>query len=166
MGDFNLDTSKQFNANYAHKDLFTDFENELGGQNLIQMVKFKTWSRVVNNVLKESTLDHVYVKDPTLILAINSVEPPFGDHKLIYFDIDHKNSEPERLLKRDYRLYSKDLLCNELAKENWSFDIEPVQEYWNVFENKLINIIDKIIPIASFGANNLIETPTPKIIKK
>ena len=45
---------------------FDDFDDLLFDENLIQLVEFPTWSRIVNNVLLESILDHIYVKDPTL----------------------------------------------------------------------------------------------------
>ena len=46
-------------------------------------VDFKTWLRIVNNSLEESTLDHIYVRDPTMVDEIKSLKAVFGDH-------DHK----------------------------------------------------------------------------
>ena len=37
--------------------LLTTFINET---NLVQLVNFETWTRTINGVRKESTLDHVY----------------------------------------------------------------------------------------------------------
>ena len=36
----------------------------------------------------------------------------------------------------------KELLNIKLSDEDWVIDIDDVQEYWNVFESKLIKIID------------------------
>ena len=43
-------------------------------KNLIQLIEFPTWSWIVNDVLIESMLDHIYVKDPTfIIITINII---------------------------------------------------------------------------------------------
>ena len=64
LGDFNLDYSKIHDVNYGHKNLFIDFEDELSTFNLILLVEFVTWSRIVGTELKESILDHIYIRDP------------------------------------------------------------------------------------------------------
>ena len=57
LGDFNLDYEKVYDDNYAHKLLFEDFEITLSMCNLVQIVNFVTWSRLVGVTLKSSTLD-------------------------------------------------------------------------------------------------------------
>ena len=47
VSDFNLDYEKVHNDNYAHKNLFNDFEEEMLEFNLVQLVRFPTWSRIV-----------------------------------------------------------------------------------------------------------------------
>jgi exonuclease III len=64
IGDFNVDYSKRFNVEYRLRDLFNCFDEILGDKNLVQMVNFPTWSRIVLNVYKDSILDHVYITDP------------------------------------------------------------------------------------------------------
>ena len=61
LGDFNLDYGKLYDDNYACKHMFDDFENELSDFDLIQMVVFETWSRMVGPVLRSSTLNHICV---------------------------------------------------------------------------------------------------------
>ena len=56
IGDFNLDYNQVFNDSYGLKHSSTDFEKELGALDLIQLVKFPTWSRLVEN----QCLDHIY----------------------------------------------------------------------------------------------------------
>ena len=64
-GDFNLDNDNRYSSNYRYKNLF-DIQNAIfDNHHLIQIIEFPTWQRVINNVLKQSILDHVYVKDPT-----------------------------------------------------------------------------------------------------
>ena len=67
LGDFNLNYEKKNDVNYSHVRYFDDFDELLGDNNLVQIIEFPTWSRVINNVLNESTIDHVYIKDPTLV---------------------------------------------------------------------------------------------------
>ena len=43
--------------------------------NLIQMVNFVTWSRMVGQFLRSSILDHVYLNDPTVIRNLRSTRP-------------------------------------------------------------------------------------------
>ena len=52
LGDFNLDNNKRFCSDYAFKKFFEDMNNALGEYDLIQLVEFNTWSRLVGNVLK------------------------------------------------------------------------------------------------------------------
>ena len=47
-------------VNYRYENLFNDFDSVFDGINLIQMVEFATWSRTVNNIVRESLLDHIY----------------------------------------------------------------------------------------------------------
>ncbi len=46
-------------------------------------MNFPTWSRVVNNVRRESIINQIYVGDPTAITSISTVISIFGDHILI-----------------------------------------------------------------------------------
>ena len=84
VGDFNLDFAKRHDDNYARKNLFDDFESKLGDCNLVQIVNFPTWSRLVGINLKSSTLDHIYLKDPTIITELSYVRPIFGDHLMAH----------------------------------------------------------------------------------
>ena len=61
----------------------------------------------------------MYVKDPTMIGDVECITPLFGDHKLIMFCID----EPKDKIvtnRKDWRHYSKEILCTELSMINWS----------------------------------------------
>ena len=54
MGDFNLDYSLKNNVDYRYANMFGDFNDVFENYNLIQMVEFPTWSRIITNVLRES----------------------------------------------------------------------------------------------------------------
>ena len=71
IGDFNLDYSKIFDVNYGYKSLFEDFDVALSNFELVQVVNFVTWSRMVGTSLRSSILDHIYIKDPTIVQWLN-----------------------------------------------------------------------------------------------
>ena len=49
--------------------------------------------------------------------------------------------------KRVWCKYSKDLLNFELSKVDWNIGVDDVQEFWCIFENKLIKVVDTIVPM-------------------
>ena len=153
VGDFNMDYAKIFDDNYNNKNLFQDFDDILSSFNLIQLVKFETWSRMVGTERRSSILDHIYIKDPTVITKINYVQPFFGDHVLVEFIVDSKLNAVTENICRDWRNYSKDLLCDKLSNINWDIDVCEVQQFWNVFENLLIKVVDDIVPMTVFHGN-------------
>ena len=60
IGDFNLDYFKAFNVNYGYKCLFDDFDDVLANFELVQLVNFVTWSRMVGTSLRSSVLDQIF----------------------------------------------------------------------------------------------------------
>ena len=66
MGDFNLDGKMELRNNYLYKGPYNLLTNFTTRNNLVQLVNFATWTRTINDVRKESTLDHVYT-DYTLV---------------------------------------------------------------------------------------------------
>ena len=113
-------------------------------KNLIQIVNFVTWSRIINGIRKSSILDHIYVNNLSTISDVTFETPVFGDHVLVVVNLTltHNNSSKTNALRRDWRNYSKLRLITGLSPH-----IEPanvigrettvVQEFWNVLENVL-----------------------------
>ena len=165
MGDLNLDYSQKDNADYRFSYMFDDFEVALGEFNLIQIIEFPTWSRIVNGVLRESTLDHVYLTVPSVCSSVESLKPCFGDHVLITITINAARNLPEITQRRDWRRYSKDNLVELLSNINWYEDINTVQEMWNDMELKIIKVVDIIAPLTKF-VNNMIPPQIPPEIKR
>ena len=121
---------------------------------LIQLVDFPTWLRCINGVIKTSTLDHVYCNDSTLINNLHSITPLVGDHLIITFCINEKIKSPEPCWRRNWKNYNSETLNGRLAHENWIFEADSVQDYWNILENKIINIVDEFIPF-ELAINNV-----------
>jgi hypothetical protein len=105
---------------------------------------------MVNGVLRESVLDHIYSNNPTFLSNLKAIRPIFGDHIIITFDYSITQGIPDVIWKHDWRFYSKNKLCNMLANSDWSIDVLDVQQYWNLFEQRLLNIIDVIVPYTKF----------------
>jgi endonuclease/exonuclease/phosphatase family metal-dependent hydrolase len=93
LGDFNLDWSKKGLINYPFKKYFDYMGDELAELNLVQMVNFSTWSRIINGVKRMSILDHIYTSDPTAISNLYSENPIFGDHVVLIFNCGIKNEK-------------------------------------------------------------------------
>ena len=165
LGDFNLDCNKQFDIDYTHRLLFAEFDAHLSDLNLIQMVEFDTWSRHVGNNFKSSLLDHIYTSEPTNITDIHYVIPPFGDHVMVLCKLKTQLKNVSYTLKRDWRHYTTELLCGRLSNEDWSVNNDCIQEYWNCIENRLINIVDDIVPLVSFKNNCVKSVSLPSHIR-
>ena len=71
LGDFNLDQKKIYDHSYSHKNYFASLDEAFSPLNLIQLVRFPTWSRTINGVVKESMIDHIYISNPYQITNID-----------------------------------------------------------------------------------------------
>jgi hypothetical protein len=56
--------------------------------------------------------------------------------------------------RRTWKQYNKERLIHMLSDVDWNIEEDTVQGFWNTFENKLINIVDTIIPM-KIEANNI-----------
>ena len=74
-GDFNIDYSRIYDENYCNTNLFEDFDEVLSDYNIIQIVNFSTWSRMIGTVRKTSILDHIYIRDPISISNLKFTQP-------------------------------------------------------------------------------------------
>ena len=165
IGDFNLDQSRSFDLSYSHKKYFEIMRATFQPINLIQLVNFPTWSRTINNSVCSSTIDHVYVKDPTRIKALYPITPPFGDHVLILAETISKHKIKSAVYKRNWRNYSPENLNALLREVDWEINFDSVQSYWNSFECKLIEIVDKIAPLELQPLNTSNNYQAPPHIK-
>ena len=165
LGDFNIDYAKKFDITYSNKHLFDSFDNILSHLGLFQHVNFATWQRLVNGSLKESYLDHIYTNNPTLFSNIQSVCPIFGDHLLVIIEFLTTQENENITWKRDWRFYNPEILSRMLSEIDWHIDACNVQQFRNLLENKLINVIDVIAPYAKFSNNEIAQTNVNTKIK-
>ena len=154
VGDFNLNEEMRYSYNYQCWKYFDELNSLFDTISLIQLVNFPTWHRSVSGSIKSSILDHVYSNDPTIIQNIHSITPHSGDHLIVVFNINEKVYIPEPRWKRNWKKYDVAILNDKLSQEDWQFEADSVQDYWNILEDKLINIIDELIPY-EISINNL-----------
>ena len=145
-GDFNLNEEKRYSNDYQCWKYFEELNNTFDPMALIQLVDFPTWQRCINGQFKSSTIDHVYCNDSTLISNLHSVSPFIGDHLIITFCINEKLKLTEPSWRRNWKNYNTEALNDKLAQETWTFEADSLQDYWNILEVKLINIVDELIP--------------------
>jgi hypothetical protein len=138
---------------------------KLNHVNCSQLVTFNTWSRIVNGVLRESVIDHVYVNNPIDIENLHKVDPICGDHSMIVFTIKSNKQKPTHTLRRDWKNYDKSKLCDKLNQIDWSCDADSVQGCWNDFESKLLRVVDDLIPVTKFSDTVTSKQTMPSSIK-
>ena len=61
IGDFNLDYNQKSNPNYSHARYFNLLNDLLLEKQLIQLVKFNTWERLVQNMYLKVNLKYIHV---------------------------------------------------------------------------------------------------------
>ena len=65
---------------------------------------------------------------------------------------------------RDWQSFSNEKLSEKLSFVDWNINFDDVQEYWNTLENKIIVIVDEIVPLKTY-IGHVIKESTPKLIK-
>ena len=165
LGDFNLDFSQIHNLQYRLKNNLEALSSLMSQFNMLQIVNHPTWSRTINGILRESTLDHIYINDMTIIQDLYHVIPEIGDHKLIITEIKASEPVPTPYIRRNWRNYNTADLNRRLMQCNFEYGIENVQQYWNQFENDIIDIVDTLAPLTEFTCNNTTKSAPNSVIK-
>ena len=119
IGDFNLDSSKRMIQNYNQNTVYRILDEYLDEYNLNQIETNSTWSRIVQNSLHESTLDHIYTSDPTIIKNYSNTKQAISDHNLISINIKllhEKNNSTKKVLVQDWSKYDGEVLRKKLEE--------------------------------------------------
>ena len=89
-------------------DCLDEFEGE---QNLVQLVNFDTWRRVVRGDLKSSRLDLVYENVHGLVKGVEEISTSTSDHTPILNNLTMKvPTKTEKKIIRNWSAYSKEKL--------------------------------------------------------
>ena len=131
---------RDLSNDYSYKQPLETLNHFVLEHNLFQIVNFPTWSRTINGIVKESLLDHIYVKNITTIFETSFEIPTFGDHAIVVATLNlyfNKPTPTSPTQKRSWKDYSS-LVLNELLS---IFDAPTmltlnencnVQEMWNI----------------------------------
>ena len=164
MGDFNLDVGMELRTDYLYRVPFSHLTDFITQNNLFQLVNFKTWTRTISGVKKESTLDHVYTDDVTLVNNVFSKIPTFGDHLLVILQLNLKiETNTASICKRNWNNYTPSAFINSIVlNQGVSCD---VQSQWNALEHSLIVAADSVAPLieTKFGPRSKHQCVPPDI---
>ena len=109
---------------YSQKVYFEDLMTTFEPLDLIQLVNFKTWRRIVNGNWRSSVIDHIYTNHITTVEEIVPHETIIGDHVLITMLLcGERKANPIITERRDWSKYSWEALIQELQKEDLAFSI-------------------------------------------
>ncbi len=163
IGDFNLDWAKKGHMGYPFNQYFNDMDLAFEDLNIEQLVNSTTWTRTVGGIVRESTIDHIYSTNLVLLSAVTYSKPCFGDHYMIHIDYGMEQEASKQVIRRNWKHYSKERLNALLAEVDWNITDDSVQGFWNTFENKIIKIVDMLIPMSSESISVKKQTCTPRI---
>jgi hypothetical protein len=105
---------------------------------------------MIGGCLKQSVLDHIYTSNPTLFSNTRSIAPTFGDHLIVLIDLVVTPTIERFVWRRDWRFYNASRLSAMLSEVDWSINVPDVQQFWNLFEIRLLSVIDVIAPYTKF----------------
>ena len=155
IGDFNLDLNKQTDNNYYRKTYFTLMSNILGHHALDQIIHDNTWKRIINGIETTSRLDHIYTTRSDSINNVKLTDNAYSDHLMLTFTLESAQKEGQviNLWKRSWKHYKKELLCEELSRLDWNIETNDAQSYYNILENLIVNVVDKLAPMKMYSIN-------------
>ncbi len=169
VGDFNLDYRKRNDVSYHLRHLYEEwitFEQE---HRLLQMVDFATWQRPDGNQIISSILDHVYTNNISLIESVEEAGCVVGDHCPVITTLTRR-SQSLTVTKtvRDWKKYSPELLLTELGKHSFEIELESVQDFNDELEQRLMTIVDKLVPFVQkkITRGQFLESPTITNLKR
>jgi exonuclease III len=169
VGDFNLDYRKRNDVSYHLRHLYEEwitFEQE---HQLLQMVDFATWQRTNGNQIISSILDHVYTNNISLIESVEEAGYVVGDHCPVITTLTRRSrSLTSTKTVRDWKKYSPELLLTELGKQSWEIELESVQDFNDELEQRLMTVVDKLVPFVQkkIKRGQFSESPTITNLKR
>ena len=96
--------------------------------NLIQLVRFPTWSRTINNSLCSSIIDHIYTRNPTAVQTIYPIIPSLGDHQEIILELYLEHTFKLDAYRRNWINYNPAKLFEQLQTTNWPRPASSVED--------------------------------------
>jgi FMN phosphatase YigB (HAD superfamily) len=133
------------------------------------MVDFATWQRTNGNQIISSILDHVYTNNISLIESVEEAGYVVGDHCPVITTLTRRSrSLTSTKTVRDWKKYSPELLLTELGKQSWEIELESVQDFNDELEQRLMTVVDKLVPFVQkkIKRGQFSESPTITNLKR
>jgi hypothetical protein len=114
-------------------------------------------------------LDHVYTTNCRLVESVEEADYIFGDHCPVIITLMCRNGNTLSTRQiRDWKNYSPEILLRELEKQSWSIDMNDVQDYNDELEQRIMTIVDKLVPFVTreIADNNFSESPSIAMLKQ
>jgi len=167
MGDFNLDYSRRSDRSYNRINLYDAWDDFTTSQAMVQLVDKPTWNRIVQGQLKKSILDHVYVNGTDHNRKIEIYDTNHSDHKAVILTTSATTTTRghNQIRVRNWKMYSKESLANELQQVNWSqFNYLNAKNHANRLEEVLTRVLEKLVPEMQLRRDEEQYAWSPKII--
>lgn len=154
-GDFNVNLFKKT------ADL-NDLHNWAIEFGLLQITDKYTWRRIINGVLHQSALDHVYTNEPGVELShVNSI----SDHDILLTTKTFAQNHRRKIILRDWRGYTKEeaqiQLNDKLAQISTDIDEKQLTEALN-------DVLDELAPkrVIKVRTTQIVSQKLEKLKKK
>ena len=92
-----------------------------------------------------------------------------GDHSPVVITIAKMGRQETTTMQvRNWKNYSQELLLHHLSQENWTINAKEVQDYNDEFEQRLMAIVDKLVPFEErkVTGNKVSESPQITLLRR
>ena len=148
IGDMNLDMSRWHNPEQAHIDMTEETKNVIETENFTQLIDTPTrfWANQI-----ESTIDHIWVNRPQMVLDVQNIRRPVADHNLIVINYRTKGTltNPLEIIKRSLTNFDPKMYLEEIKKINWEpmYHFREIDPAITFFQENVLQIYNKMAPM-------------------
>ena len=171
MGDLNVDAKAVMDLSSADP-LAKMINDTMIEEGLNQLITKTTRSQIVNNVCKESSIDHLYTNVPENTMAIKINHTASSDHAMITFKRRRKVVIPRKKITiRSFKNFNETDFLKELGRIDWkSMPDNNVDEATEFLTSSILNVLDQHAPVITFtpssNYNPVISESTKVMMKK
>ena len=148
IGDINLDMARWDNPEQAHIDMIDETKNEIETENFTQLINTPTrfWANQT-----ESTIDHIWVNRPQMVLDTHNIRRPVADHNLIFINYRTKGTltNPLEIIKRSLTNFDTKVYNEEIMKIDWEplYHFREIDPAITFVQEKILQIYDDMAPM-------------------